>query len=149
MFHLGRSHSSGLPDGSPSVGLDLHCLQDRRTPSGALVTNHSQATAASDHTSALQGDQCVIVALSEILVRASFVLGSLRALCPGLLGAISNCSCGRWGSHNRVRPLFVNRASYPSPDRKICTFSAFWLRSSVVSVLISLISGMGTPSPRY
>ena len=90
MFHLGRSHSSGLPDGSPSVGLDLHCLQDRRTPSGALVTNHSQATAASDHTSALQGDQCVIVSLSEILVRASFVLGSLRALCPGLLGAISD-----------------------------------------------------------
>ena len=77
------------------------------------------------------------------------------ALRYGVVGNISACHADARGSIPRFGVFFFRRAQRARPERVLHlrvllgggetrqkhTFSAFWLRSSVVSVLISLISG--------
>ena len=101
-----------------------------------------------------------VLAQSEACVLSKHeVLGSKprysTALRYGVVGNISACHADARGSIPRFGVFFFRRGRRARPERVLHlrvllgggetrqkhTFSAFWLRSSVVSVLISLISG--------
>jgi hypothetical protein len=72
-------------------------------------------------------------ALAKLLV-CKFAANRATYLAPTSVTCKSSCFCGLYTAETEFQ---------------IRTFSAFWLRSSVVSVLISLISGIGSPTLRY
>ena len=78
----------------------------------------------------------------------SFSFGVFARLCTATrregaeLFVSLHCTATRsGGTHNKTSTASANKTGSAEPSNH--TFSAFWLRSSVVSVLISLISGTG------